>query len=153
MGWTDCHGKKSAHSVWFTVLSYIIITTIAEYYSVVQWLSLWYQNMKLNIREQWFEPCVVVFFLFIILLFFLLFFSFIKKSKIVFFSFCFFNSDFPLLVGSRLGRVIWVGQGPAVLAAGRWWRLFEIISRVLLTWQAMVRSYYVWTQHKFFFQC
>ena len=34
--------------------------------------------------------------------------------------FCIFNSDFPLLASCvRVGRSCWVGQGPAVLAAGR----------------------------------
>ena len=59
---------------------------------------------------------------------------------IIFFSLCILIMIFSLLVrGVRVGRLCWVGQEPAVLAAEGGWRLFGIISRVIVNWLAIVR--------------
>ena len=53
----------------------------------------------------------------------------------------------PLLAsGFQVGRLCWVGQEPAVLAAVGCLRLFGIISRVIAKWLAVVRPSYVWVQ-------
>ena len=113
-----------------------------QYATVVQWFKWQYQ--KLKVRGHWFETCVLCYFLFFFIYFIITFrFYFIPFNYYYynyFFSLCILIMIFPLLVrGVRVGRLCWVGQQPAVLAAAGWWRLFVIISRVIVNWLAIIR--------------
>ena len=120
---------------------------------MVQWFNLLYK--KLNIRGQWFEPWVLCYLFFYLFHYYFSFlFHFINCYYYnYFFLYVSLITIFPLLVsGVRVGWLCWVGQELDVLAAGRWWRLFGIISRVFANWLAIVRPYYLWVQ-QLLFQC